>query len=174
MKKLSIADSETIELAIQNEILRSEEARYDHRLHGILLVCRGYSSYAVAEMFGQNPTTVQRWIRSFEKRGLAGLQDSERSGRPASLTPKQLREIDSALRKSPRDFRYEQNLWDGKMLSFHISQKYGVGLGARQCQRMFHRFGFRLRKPRPVIAHADPEKQAAFKKKSSPDEAQGP
>jgi transposase len=103
MKKLSIADSETIELAIQNEILRSEEARYDHRLHGILLVCRGYSSYAVAEMFGQNPTTVQRWIRSFEKRGLAGLQDSERSGRPASLTPKQLREIDSALRKSPRD-----------------------------------------------------------------------
>lgn len=168
MRKLKIQDSETIELAIQNEILRSEEARYDHRLHGILLACRGYSSYEIGDMFGQNPTTVQRWIRGFEKNGLAGLQDSERSGRPASLTPKQLREIDSALRKSPRDYGYEQNLWDGKMLSYHITRTYRIDLGTRQCQRMFHKFGFRLRKPRPIIAHADPEKQAAFKKKSTP------
>jgi transposase len=168
MKKLQIEDSKIIELAIQNEILRSEEARYDHRLHGILLSCRGYTSYDIADMFGQNPTTIQRWIRSFEKKGLAGLQDCERSGRPTSLTPKQLREIDSTLRKSPRDFGYGQNLWDGKMLSFHISQTYAVELGPRQCQRIFHKLGFRLRKPRPIIAHADPEKQAAFKKKSAP------
>lgn len=165
MRKLKIEDSETIEIAIQNEILRSEEARYDHRLHGILLACRGHSSYAIADMFGQNPTTVQRWIRAFEKRGLAGLQDCERSGRPTSLTPKQFREIDAVLRKTPRDFGYEQNLWDGNMLSYHIAHTYKIALGTRQCQRIFHKFGFRLRKPRPIIAHADPEKQAAFKKK---------
>jgi transposase len=170
MRKLKIADSETIEIAIQNEILRSEEARYDHRLHGILLACRGYSSYAIADMFRQNPTTVQRWIRAFEKQGLAGLQDCERSGRPASLTPKQFRKIDSALRKTPRELGYEQNLWDGKMLSYHIAHTYNVTLGARQCQRIFHKFGFRLRKPRPLIAHADPEKQTAFKKKPANDE----
>lgn len=47
-------------IAIRDEILRSEEARYDHRLYGVLLVCRGLSCYQVADLLGQNPTTIQR------------------------------------------------------------------------------------------------------------------
>jgi hypothetical protein len=39
-----------------------------------------------------------------------------------------------------------------------------VILGVRQCQYMFKSFGFRLRKPRPLIARADPEVQEAYKK----------
>jgi len=39
MKRLQVADRELMEIALRNEILRSEEARYDHRLHGVLLVC---------------------------------------------------------------------------------------------------------------------------------------
>ena len=54
MKRLDISDSDVMEIALQNEILRSEGARYDHRLHGVLLVCRGFSSYEVAKMFGQS------------------------------------------------------------------------------------------------------------------------
>lgn len=38
MKRLGISDKEITEIALQNETLRSEEARYDHRLHGVLLV----------------------------------------------------------------------------------------------------------------------------------------
>jgi transposase len=38
----------------------------------------------------------------------------------------------------------------------------------RQCQRIFRQMGFRLRKPRPLTAHADPAAQAAFKKTPSP------
>jgi transposase len=38
----------------------------------------------------------------------------------------------------------------------------------RQCQRLFRQMGFRLRKPRPLIAHADPAAQAAYKKTPSP------
>ena len=49
MKRLSISDPEIMEIAIQNEIHRSEEARYDHRLHGVLLVCKGFSCYEVGK-----------------------------------------------------------------------------------------------------------------------------
>ena len=38
MKKLQIQDAEVMRLALQDEIMRSEESRYDHRLHGVLLV----------------------------------------------------------------------------------------------------------------------------------------
>ena len=129
MKRLNISDSDVMEIALQNEILRSEDARYDHRLHGVLLVCRGFTSYEVAEMFGQNPTTIQRWVRSFQRSGFAGLEDCEKAGRPNRLTSQQLKSINSVLRKSPRDFGYSQNMWDGKLLSHHVEELHKVPFG---------------------------------------------
>lgn len=164
MKRLEITDREMMQIALRNEILRSEEARYDHRLHGVLLVSQGMSCYAVGEVFGQDPTTIQRWVRRFETRGFSGLQDQERPGRPQRLTPEQLERVNRALRTPPRALGYAQNLWDGTLLSHHLAQAEQVVLGVRQCQRLFHHLEFRLRKPRPVIARANPEEQQAFKK----------
>ncbi len=74
--------------------------------------------------------------------------------------------INSDLRNDPRNLGYSQNLWDGKLLSYHLENVYKVKLGVRQCQRLFNKLGFRLRKPRPVIARADEEAQVDFKKTS--------
>ena len=43
MRRLGIRDADIMRLAVQQEIMRSEESRYDHRLHGILLCCSGLS-----------------------------------------------------------------------------------------------------------------------------------
>jgi transposase len=40
-----------------------------------------------------------------------------------------------------------------------IERECEIDLGVRQCQRLFRRLGFRIRKPRPSIAQADPERQ---------------
>jgi transposase len=164
MRKLEISDVEIMRIAVQQEIARSEESRYDHRLHGILLVSHGINSYQVAEWLGQDPRTIQRWVTRFERQGFAGLQEGERDGRPSKLNETQWKAIGRELRINPREMGYSQNLWDGKLLSHHLAKIYGVDLGVRQCQRIFRQMGFRLRKPRPVIAKADPEAQAAYKK----------
>ena len=65
---------------------------------------------------------------------------------------------------NPEDIGYIQNLWDGKLLSHHLKVKYGMDLGTRQCKRIIRKLGFRLRKPRPVIAKGDDTKREAFKK----------
>ena len=164
MKRLHINNEDVIRIAILQEIRRNEESRYDHRLHGLLLVSGGMTCYDVAKQFDQDATTIQRWVNRFEKDGFAGLQDRERSGRTSSLTPKQLISLNADLRASPRTFGYSNTLWDGKLLAHHLAKQYQAVLGVRQCQRIFHSLGFRRRKPRPVIAHADPMAQAAFKK----------
>lgn len=168
MRKLEIENAEFMRLAIQDEIVRSEESRYDHRLHGILLVCSGFSCSKVAEILGQSRRTVQYWVRRFEQSGFAGLQEGLRAGRPPSLDEETLEEVGEDLRRSPRDWGYSQNLWDGKLLSHHLAERYGAQLGVRQCQRLFRQLGFRRRKPRPVIAQADPEAQQAYKKTAAP------
>jgi transposase len=168
MKPLTIADAETVVLGLQDEIRRSEESRYDHRLHGVLLVAQGMSCHQVAELLGDAPRTVAYWVNRFERDGLTGLTEEERPGRPTRLTEKQMQEIDRVLRKTPSELGLTGNLWDGKTLSAYIEKQWKVTLRTRQCQRLFRQLGFRMRKPRPVIASADPAEQARVKKTSSP------
>jgi len=164
MKALQIADAEVMRIALQQEISRSDESRYDHRLHGVLLVGQGHSCYEVGGWFGEHPTTIERWVHRFEHRGFAGLREGEREGRPRRLDDKTWGKVEHDLRRHPRDLGYGQNLWDGKLLAYHLRERYATELGVRQCQRLFRSMGFRRRKPRPLIAQADPEAQEAFKK----------
>jgi len=82
MRALTIADSADIVFGLQDEIRRSEESRYDHRLHGVLLVAQGASCPKAAQLLGDSRRTVQYWVHRFEALGLVGLRGgSGRGGR---------------------------------------------------------------------------------------------
>ena len=85
MEKIKISDAEIVVYALQDEIRRSHEARYDHRLHAVLLVAQGLSCRKVAQLLGDSPRAVAYWARRFENEGLAGLAEAERPGRPRRL-----------------------------------------------------------------------------------------
>jgi len=137
MRPLTVPDAPMVVLAHQDEIRRSEEARYDHRLYGVLLVAQGMSCRQAAVMLGDAPRTVEYWVRSFERVGLAGLQEGVRPGRPCRLTDEQLQIVGGALRRPPEAAGSSANLWDGKALAACLDQEWGVPLGVRQCQRLF-------------------------------------
>ena len=164
MKPLRVSDASTVILGLQEEIQRSEESRYDHRLHGVLLVAQGMSCRQVAGLLGDGPRTVQYWVHAFEREGLAGLQEGQRPGRPRRLSDRQIEQLQRVLRQPPEQVGLEVNFWDGKALSEYLHQRWDVGLGVRQCQRLFRTLGFRLRKPRSAIAHADPQLHRQHKK----------
>jgi len=164
MKPLTIADSPSIIMGLQDEIRRSEESRYDHRLHGVLLVAQGMTCPQVGELLGDAPRTVEYWVSRFEQDGLGGLTEGARPGRPRRLTEAQLMRVDRALRQPPREVGLRGNVWDGKALAAWLRQEFAITLGVRQCQRLFRQLGFRLRKPRPQLAQADPERQKTHKK----------
>lgn len=163
MKTLSIVNAEVMIPLLQGEIQRTEEARYDHRLHGVLLVAQGLTPPAVARLLGDAPRTVQYWIHRFEEHGLTGLREGARPGRPSRLDPTQVAKAQAALRGKPSSVGLSGNLWDGKTLAAYI-RELGVELRPRQCRNLLRQWEFRYRKPRPVIARADPEKQEAHKK----------
>src|SRR5207244_1269124 len=98
MRPLTITDAASI-IGLQQEIQRSEESRYDHRLHGVLLVAQGMTCPEVSRLLGDAPRSVEYWVRRFEARGLGGLVEGQRSGRPPRLSEAQLREVDRVLAK---------------------------------------------------------------------------
>src|SRR5437016_12582240 len=99
MKPLTVADSETIILALQDEIRRSEESRYDHRLHGLLLVAHGRTCPEVAALLGDAPRTVEYSISGFGETGSAALGEGDRSEVPRRLRAHRMRGFSVALRR---------------------------------------------------------------------------
>lgn len=145
MKKRSIRDP-AIVLGLQDEIRRTDESRYNHRLHALLLVAQGMSYREVAKLLGDSPRSVQYWVFHFEQQGLQGIVEGERSGRPMRLTELQKEEINKLLRGTPEEAGMEGGKWNGKLLSAYIKHTYNITIGVRQCQRLFHSFGYRMRK----------------------------
>ena len=68
MRKLSVDDVVDMVIALQNEISRSPESRYDHRLHGVLMVAKGMSCYDASIILGHSPRTVEYWAKQFNDR----------------------------------------------------------------------------------------------------------
>ena len=166
MKALTIGNREEMVFALQDEIRRTSEARYDHRLHAVLLVAQGMSCRQTAVALGDAPRSVEYWVHRFDQHGFGGQGTRNRHALllPSRLSKAERARVEAALRKSPLDFGLPAQLWDGPLLSTFLKQHLGVTLRVRQCQRLFRQFGFRLRKPRPQIAAGDPQVQAAHKK----------
>ena len=68
MTPLRITDASSV-IGLQQEIQRSEESRYDHRLHGVLLVAQGMTCPEVARLLGDAPRSVEYWVHRFERQG---------------------------------------------------------------------------------------------------------
>jgi len=116
MRPLSISDTTSV-VSLQQEIQRSEESRYDHRLHGVLLVAQGMTCPDVARLLGDGPRSVEYWVHRYQARGLGGLSEGERSGRRPRLNEEQMKAVGRVLRNKPSDAGMRVNLWDGKTLS---------------------------------------------------------
>ncbi len=104
MKKLEINNAKERSVEIRNEISRSEESRYDHRLHGVFLVSEGMSCYEAGRILCEDSRTMERWVMRFNEKGFNDLREGKRSGRPSELTPQQIDTISADLKAHSQYF----------------------------------------------------------------------
>ena len=125
---------------IRKEFRRSKEARYIHRLHGVLLVERGLSTVKAGKLLGTPQRTVAGWVKTFKQGGLIALEDEEKTGRPSQLSPKARRGLEAALIRSPADFGLEGEVWTGERVSSFLERRFGLTLTMRQGRRILRAF----------------------------------
>jgi transposase len=121
---------------IRKEFHRSEEARYIHRLHGVLLVLLGLSTVKAGKLLGVPQRTIAHWVIQFKARGLTGLQEAEKSGRPETLNAVQKKALMDALAKSPKKSGLTGAAWTGALVSSFLWKRYGIKLTVRHCYRL--------------------------------------
>jgi transposase len=168
MQPLTLSSPKRSRALLQYELNRSPEARYNHRLHCVMLVAAGLSCERTAQLFGDSPRTLSNWVRRFERKGVAGLAEGHHSGRPARLSATQLKDVRACLRRSPAAAGMVEEHWDGKNLSAFLRKRYQVKMGVRQCQRLFHPGEVKGHSHRPLAANANSRKRSEQKKTFRP------
>lgn len=169
MRKLELNSGDKIRQSILTYFNKNHEAKFIHRLHGILLKIENPNNTcdSIARIFGQSPRSISSWIKKVNKAGTIEVLRSDKvPGRNKRLSDTELEEIKQVLQKEPELSGVTANIWDGKSLSYYIENTYSVSLGVRQCQRLFHKLGFSLKRARPTVSKSDPIKKEAFKKNS--------
>jgi len=102
MKKMHISDADAVKLILQDETWRSNQARYDHRLHAMLMATQRMSCRAES-LLDDSPSTLAYWVNRFEAEGLSGPADTSRPVKPRRLDEKLLQQIQEALSSSPSE-----------------------------------------------------------------------
>lgn len=167
MQKLKIKNPKRIKELIYQYLNSSKEAKFIHRLHGLLLIIDNEENNCenVAGLFNNSPRTVSNWVHKINKENnIDVLKDKKKSGRKSKLNKEQEDFIKECLVKHPGEFGLNANIWSGKVLSHFMKKQFGIELKVRQCQRLFHKLGFSLKRARPMPVKGDEIKKEAFKK----------
>jgi len=115
MKFISPLNDET-QSQLRLLMRESPNARVRHRAHAVLLSAKRYSIEEIADIFEVDRDTVSRWLDNWNERGLEGLSDEPRSGRPRTLDPEQEDRARAIVLEEPRQIKLglvRRDLWHG-------------------------------------------------------------
>jgi len=129
----------------------------------------GKSIDEIAYLLSKPRRTIHGWLTQFQKRGIGGKDSIKQSGRPATLTLTQRKNLVKDLERGPP--HNISGLWSTKELRDLLKRKYHVEFVNQHVWRMLVSLGFSMQRPRKQHYQKPNEEEIAlFKKK--PDEKQ--
>jgi transposase len=162
MKKLQIIRSSPDHDELVELYKKERNIKLKERYQALYLMIELENCTKVAELVKKSRTTIQTWVKTFNRGGLEAIVPESPPGRPSSLTDDQKQVLIADISTHPRELSYDFSNWEGKSVSAHIKNKFGVLLKVRQCQYLLHELGFTLQRPRYKFPKADPEEQEKF------------
>jgi transposase len=129
------------------------------RLTAIKALTMGISHEQVAVLFGVNEDSVSRWVKRFNERGIDGITEGPRSGRPPKIKPEQSREYRELILHPEY---VDETHWTGRKFHGYLTEHCQLEAGYSTLMRWIHEEGFRLKVPRPWPDGQDEEKRKAF------------
>ncbi|WUK77150.1 IS630 family transposase [Kribbella sp. NBC_00359] len=125
----------------------SVRAGLAQRARIVLLASQGVSNTRIAELVGVSRPTVIGWRDRYAERGLAGLDDEPRAGRPRTVDHRGI--VAATLRPPPK--KYGVTHWSSRLLGRHL------GIGDATVARAWREFGVQPWRSESFRFSTDPE-----------------
>lgn len=127
------------------------------RMEAARLLRQGLSQSEVARAVGVHRQSVSRWARELEQSGVRGLRKAGRTGRPAKLSPAQLRDLERALKRGPEAFGYASGLWTAARVRDLIEYRTGVRYHEDHVWRILRKLNWSCQRPSGRALERDEE-----------------
>jgi transposase len=107
---------------------RTAQARFVERARILLAGADGRPPSQIAKHLGVSRPTVYTWIHRFNERGLGGLEDRPRAGRPHTYTAEQRAEVIAAALTDPKSLSLPFGCWTLDRLRAYLHEQKGIGI----------------------------------------------
>ena len=117
------------------------------RMEAVRLLRAGLSQSEVARAVGVHRQSVSRWARELKQSGVRGLRKAKHTGRPPKLSPDQLRDLESALKRGPEALGFATGLWTASRVRDLIESRTGVRYHPDHVLRILRRLNWSCQRP---------------------------
>ena len=155
MLYIQLTDAQRAEL---ERVSRQAVGRVALRAQMVLLSDRGHSVPQIAALHRCGQEVVRDWLHRYEDRGVAGLHDLPRSGRPPKdRLARQI--VDAQASQAPRCAGLVQSCWTVALLAAFLAARFGLALSPSSVRRHLKAADWRWRRPRLAPASVLPHKR---------------
>lgn len=154
VRKLS--RKEKIEL---NKLLKSTNTRLYKRTRVIWLsITRHLKAPEIAEIVDLHLNKVRKYIRRFNKEGIAGLYQKPSPGRPREIKTKTRKQIIKMLKTKPQVYGLAWSSWNLRGLSeVVVKQKIVENISHEYIRKIIAEEGYSYKRSKRWITSPDPE-----------------
>ena len=132
------------------------------------LLMKGKKPAEVAAMVGAPRQTVYRWRGVLQEKGIDGLREMSKGGRPSRMRAEQLEELRQALLAGPVACGYGTDLWTLKRVRLLIEKRFGIRYSEVHVWRILGAMGFSSQKPERRAIERNEEAVVLWKKRTWP------
>lgn len=147
---------------IKTLLHNTKDTREYERLLCISYSMKGYSAIQISELLYRDEKTICQWIKSFNGKGLEGIERQHPPGKTKLVSESQIAQLCIDFEKSPREFGFNQGYWSSKNLIEHIKRATGIKYSKSRISELMHEWGFEVKRPRMKSIRRDEEERQSF------------
>jgi len=139
----NMPNRENCSLAELDTTAAAARSRRSHvRLMAIKALLLGGSHGYVAKLYGVSRRTLCTWVTRFNSRGIDGLIEQSRSGRPRKISPEKADQYRELIRPPERA---NQTHWTARKFHGYVTRELDQEVGYSTVVRWLHDQGFTLK-----------------------------
>jgi transposase len=147
-----------------DELMTASKNRKDpgfaRRARGVLMFAEGRHYSYICEALSVSKEAVRLWLRAYEAKGIGGLVDQPRPGKPR-IKSKQIEEaVEEIIHRPPSEFGFDRSTWSLESITEYVLTSRGVQVGLQTVRDVLFEKGYRWRRAKHSIISPDPDYQA--------------